>query len=238
MSHILCFHGIRSRGTTSPLYHPSNQPAAPLMCHAQFLTNDGVHVVFSGDGEEETGLTPEVHRGRLLSDAYLPLQRQASKMAAATNKSDVVIVEDEEERLRITAQRVRDRRERMNNEIRRLKHFNSIIGREGDPQGMSLHNRCSQPSAQDHLGRSMCQPAPPIRVGVAHRSFSLPGDKTFGSSCPDSHSSDLDASGFGLQPLPEKDMPIMEEEGSGDLESLDLNSIPENEVNLSDDVHQ
>eukprot|EP00731_Ephydatia_muelleri_P037803 Em0567g1a len=140
---VCCRRGTRSRGTTSPLLHPSNQPAAPLMCHAQFLTNDGVHVVFSGDGEEETGLTPEVHRGRLLSDAYLPLQRQASKMAAATNKSDVVIVEDEEERLRITAQRVRDRRERMNNEIRRLKHFNSIIGREGDPQGMSLHNRCS-----------------------------------------------------------------------------------------------
>ena len=205
-----------------------------MVIPAQFLGSDNVHVVFGGDGEEDTS---RMRRGRLLSEAILPPQRLVSKMAANIDELDVVIVEDEDERLKVTAQRVRERRERMNNEIRRLKHFNNIIGREGKGHpSTSVHTGRSQPSGGegDYLGRSMCQPAPPPVVGVVHRSFSLPGDKTLRSSGPDPHSSDLDSSVFGLQPLPEKDMPVLKEEGSGDLESLDIESIPENEIYLSD----
>ena len=225
---ILCFHSDR---TASPAHDLPEHPTATIVCPAQFLANDDVHMVFSGDGEEETG--PAVARGRLPSDAYIPLQRLTSKMDA--DQTDVVIVEDEEERQRVTAQRIRERRERMNNEIRRLRHFNNTIGGT-DNLGAPIKGH-SQPSGEGYLGQSMCQPRPPPPSGtLVHRSFSVPG-RTLGelnSSAPGLSQRDFGASGFGLQPLPEKDLPVVDEEGSGDLESLDLNSIPENEVNFSD----
>ena len=184
-------------------------------------------MIFSGEGEEmgeETDAPPLVGRGRLLSDPRVPPRRLTSKLDPS-NQSEVVIVLDEEERLRLTDQKIRERRERMNNEIRRLKHFNNIMGGKGIPNASV--NGHPQTSGEGCLGRSMGLSQFPRGPAMVHRSSSVD------PSVPSQRQADLEASGYALQPLPEKDMPVLDE-GSGNLESLDLNSIPENEVNLSD----